>query len=83
MGTKERPWGALQWTGGGLELGREAGAEDTDFRNTLGKKMCLSFDPVILLVGISPKDVIKDVCEDLFTKMLIVYNSKRVETFYK
>lgn len=45
--------------------------------------MCLSFDPVILLVGISPKDVIKDVCEDLFTKMLIVYNSKRVETFYK
>lgn len=56
-----------------VELGREAGAEDTDFRNHLEKKkICLSFDPVILLVGISPKNIIKDMCEDLSTKMLIV-----------
>lgn len=37
VGTKD-PWGALQWAGGCLELGREAGAEDTDFRNHLEEK---------------------------------------------
>lgn len=36
------------------------------------KKVCLSFEPAILLVGISPKNIIKDMCEDLSTKMLIV-----------
>lgn len=39
VGTKEHPWGACQWTGVSLELGREAGAGDADFRNTLGEKM--------------------------------------------
>lgn len=46
-------------------------------------KKCLSFGSAVLLVGISPKDTIKVVCEDLSTKMLIVYNTKRVETSYK
>lgn len=64
-------------------MGREVGVEDIDFRNILGKKMCLFFDLVIFFVGIFFKDVIKDVCEDLFIKMFIVYNSKRVEIFYK
>lgn len=54
--TKEHPWGALQWTRLSSEYARDAGAEDRNFRNTLRKK-CLSFDPVILLVGISPKDI--------------------------
>jgi hypothetical protein len=69
--------------GESLELGREVRAEDTDFRSILGKNMCLSSDLPILLIGISPKDIIKDTCEDLATKMLIVYSSKRLETFYK
>lgn len=38
VGTKVHPWEALQWTGLSVELGREAGAADRNFRNTLRKK---------------------------------------------
>lgn len=55
VGTKEHPRRALQWTGLSLEYTRDAGAEERHFRNTLRKK-CLSFDPAIPLVGISPED---------------------------
>lgn len=55
-----------------LELGRESGAEDTDFRNNLEKKKCVYLDPAVLLVGIPPKDIIRDVCEDIATKMLFI-----------
>ena len=69
-------------SGESLDLGREAGTEDSEFRNKLeGKKIVYPLTQQFL--GISPKDIIKDVCEDLFTKMLTVQNSKRVETFDK
>lgn len=58
--------------GGSLELGKESGAEDTDFRNNLEKKKVFYLDPAILLVGIPLKDIIRDVCEDIATKMLFI-----------
>lgn len=39
---------------GSLELKRESGTEDTNFRNNRGEKMGLSFD-IAILIGISPR----------------------------
>lgn len=56
---------------GSLELGRESWAEDTDFRNNLEKKNVFILTQQFYL-GIPLKDIIRDVCEDIATKMLFI-----------
>ena len=44
-------------------------------------KRCLSFGSAIVLIGISPKDTIKDVCEDLSTKCSLFITVKEWKLF--